>query len=326
MKPSVVSWEKVRELCREDGILGTLKLGCRYAYGCARLWYLRRVKRATEVICRIHDYRMITPANGLGLPNELITVGNHEKFATRELQKRLGRGWHVIDLGANIGYYALMEAMRVGSSGKVYAIEPVPDNYDLLLRNIKLNGLESIVQGCRLAIGEKRGNVPMTISRFMNRHTFLGLEPEATVGLLDVPMVTFRDFVKEHGVDLAKLALIRMDIEGYEAEVLPGIVEVLRGRTNVNLQIEFHPRQIDSAPGCSFRDTLILLNSVTDRFEWLLVRDGHRKIILRNIPIEDVLASEKLMKQANMETWLTLRGQQQRQSVSGGVGWPCKTC
>jgi FkbM family methyltransferase len=212
-----------------------------------------------------------------------------------------------VDLGANIGYYALMEAKGIGPTGKVHAIEPAPENYELLVRNVELNGFGDIISTHCLAIGDRRGMVPMTLSHAMNRHTFLSIESASIKKTLDVPMITFSDFVDEHGVDLEKLALVRMDIEGIEAKVLPGIAEVLRGRCGVNLQVEFHPTQIDSHPDCSFRETLQVLQTLTDRFEWLLARKGHRKIMLRNISIDDVLASEMLMSQNNFESWLTVR-------------------
>ena len=51
----------------------------------------------------------------------------------------------VVDIGSNIGYYTLIAAKILGSSGKVYAFEPEPNNYELLLKNIEVNGYTNIV-------------------------------------------------------------------------------------------------------------------------------------------------------------------------------------
>ena len=50
----------------------------------------------------------------------------------------------VLDIGANIGYYALIESQLVGLNGKVYAVEPVQGNFELLKKNVHLNNLENV--------------------------------------------------------------------------------------------------------------------------------------------------------------------------------------
>ena len=63
-------------------------------------------------------------------------------FRSRELDHKwmldneLSSGNVVLDLGANIGYYAIMEARKIGGTGKIYAIEPDPRNIELLQKNI----------------------------------------------------------------------------------------------------------------------------------------------------------------------------------------------
>lgn len=56
----------------------------------------------------------------------------------------LRQGDHVIDVGANIGYFTVLTAMLVGSSGRVTAYEPGPDNLPTLKENIKLNQLANV--------------------------------------------------------------------------------------------------------------------------------------------------------------------------------------
>ena len=60
-------------------------------------------------------------------------------------RRRVINGNTVLDLGANIGYYAIMEA-KVGSSGKIYAIEPDPRNIEILIKNLKLNKINDIFE------------------------------------------------------------------------------------------------------------------------------------------------------------------------------------
>ena len=55
------------------------------------------------------------------------------------LQEIVKEGSRIFDIGANIGYYAVMEALMVGKEGEVIAIEPSPSNVRLLERNVALN-------------------------------------------------------------------------------------------------------------------------------------------------------------------------------------------
>ena len=57
------------------------------------------------------------------------------------LQAILEPGMNVLDIGANIGYYAIMESILVGTSGNVVAIEPMLPNIKMLRKNIELNNL-----------------------------------------------------------------------------------------------------------------------------------------------------------------------------------------
>ena len=62
------------------------------------------------------------------------------------LVKRIVRnGDIVVDIGAHIGYYTLIFARLVGPKGKVFAFEPEPNNFNLLIKNIKINGYKNII-------------------------------------------------------------------------------------------------------------------------------------------------------------------------------------
>jgi FkbM family methyltransferase len=300
-------FRKFLELCREDGLPATVGRSFRYFYGSLRLFYLRHIAKREEAICRIHDYRMLTFVNRPGLAEELIRVGRHEKITSREIRQRLNPGAHVIDLGANIGYYAIMEALRVGPEGRVYAIEPVPENYDLLIRNIELNKVKDIVRSYQIAIGNVKAIVPMNLSRYMSQHSFLSPSPKNLVGQIRVPMMPFKDFLEEAKIDLDRVGLIRMDIEGFEAMILGDIVDAVKGRKNICLEIEFHPLYIAKIPGHSFRDTLDLIHAVSDSFDWVLAREGVQKIFYADIPIREIMESTQLSNKNKVEVWISVK-------------------
>ena len=74
-----------------------------------------------------------------GISRTLILFGVRELDHKKILELVLKKNMKVFDLGANIGYYVLMESSIVGKNGKIIAIEPVPENMKLLKKNLELN-------------------------------------------------------------------------------------------------------------------------------------------------------------------------------------------
>jgi FkbM family methyltransferase len=192
-------------------------------------WEKRVLKRAT---CerRVFDYHMVLDCFDPGISKELAI------FAKRELEHRviltslLRPGMTVWDLGANIGYYAIMEAKLVGPTGKVYAVEPSPKNRILLERNIARNHLDRVIDVIPGAISNRNGEAIFYLSERSNVHTLHPGTRSAShresltgktipVRTMDVP--TF--LTGRRSVDL-----VRMDIEGHEVEVFGSIAKAVR--------------------------------------------------------------------------------------------------
>jgi FkbM family methyltransferase len=161
-----------------------------------------------------------------------------------------------VDLGANIGYFSLLAARLVGREGKVYAFEPEPRNFGLLLKNIELNGYNNIV-----AVQKAVSNISGSISLFLHvkdtgAHTIYQPEhAEKEFGeCIEVQTVTVDEFFedKEQRIDV-----IKMDIEGAEMAALLGMDRVIRENENLKMFIEFHPpgirRRGDSLEGFARR-------------------------------------------------------------------------
>lgn len=145
-------------VCSEKGfksfLYGVLLYVCRrYA------WFLNRKKLVSPggfVIREVNGSKMYLDLADEGLSRDLIVDGVREAYALETVKRELKEGQVVVDIGANIGYYALLEARIVGTSGKVYAIEPVPGNVEILKKNIELNGYSN-VEVHQLAIGGEKG-------------------------------------------------------------------------------------------------------------------------------------------------------------------------
>jgi FkbM family methyltransferase len=177
-----------------------------------------------------------------GVSIELAVYRVHEPCTTRLLTQYLQSGMTVVDIGCNIGYFALLEAKCVGPTGKVIAIEPEPGNARLFLNNLRANGYYN-VQFHQVAISDRNGTFPLRISEKSNRHS-LSPVPWPTTNF-NVPVRTLDSLIAKDPPE--SVDLVRMDLEGHEVEVLSGMRATIH-RYSPKLLIEIHPDLIGT-PG-----------------------------------------------------------------------------
>lgn len=140
----------------------------------------------------------------------------------------------VLDIGANIGYYALLESKLVGEEGIVYALEPVKRNFELLKENIKLNNINNI-ETFKLAAGDESKKALIHISKKGNWSSLVYRKGMKFFEKEEVDIVKIDEFLK----DKRKPTFIRMDVEGYEYAIIEGMKQTLE-LDNLKLLIEIH--------------------------------------------------------------------------------------
>lgn len=152
------------------------------------------------------------------------------------LRQELAPGMTAIDIGANIGYVTLIMAKLVGPSGQVYAIEPHPRNYRILLKNIEANGYGNYVFPYEMGISNVNGALAFHVSDASNLHSMSATKHTKTS--ISVPVSTLDEFMKGK----SSPGFIKMDIEGHEVEALDGMHETLRqAESPVRILMEVHP-------------------------------------------------------------------------------------
>jgi FkbM family methyltransferase len=148
------------------------------------------------------------------------------------------RAKRFIDIGANTGVYTLL-ACAVNPTVEVLAFEPVPHIYERLCWNVNLNGWR---HRCRLrneAVSDQVGSLPLHVphsdlptSASLNVHGFRGISGE----LIQVPVTTIDSVLSEPN----RVDLVKIDVEGFEAEVLQGMNLVL-ARSKPAIIVECNP-------------------------------------------------------------------------------------
>lgn len=174
---------------------------------------------------------------GLGL--FLRMQGRFEPIQTGMFLKTVKKGDVVIDIGANIGYYSVLASKLVGKSGKVFAFEPDPQSIKLLERNIRLNNCQN-VEVVASAVDSISGMATI-IQDFANPGESR-LAPAKGKGGRSVKVITLDTFLKQAGVQ--RVNVIKIDVEGIEAQVLSGAEEILKREKNVQLFIECNPKTL----------------------------------------------------------------------------------
>ena len=153
------------------------------------------------------------------------------------LETQLRAGDVVYDIGANIGFYSVLFAKKVGTNGKVFAFEPETLNFERLRANADLNRLGNLIP-CPFALGAE------TQMLFLKRHSNEAGEGAhgivETAGENTIPIFCFPlDFLINEFC-LPPPTVVKIDIEGYEAEALSGMKETLANKSIRVAFIEIH--------------------------------------------------------------------------------------
>jgi FkbM family methyltransferase len=161
------------------------------------------------------------------------------------VERLLPEGGVFLDVGANIGVFAVAAAIRVGKGGRVVAFEPDQRTRRLLAANLERHRVADIVEVRSEAVGEVSGVRNFrsyengTVSGFgAAPETF---QPGRLLDEVPVGVVTLGDAV-EGPADMVKI-----DVEGFEAEVLAGARSLLDRSPDAVLLLEFNPASMRSA-------------------------------------------------------------------------------
>jgi FkbM family methyltransferase len=153
----------------------------------------------------------------------------HDPWPELEWIKANGiqRGDCVIDCGANHGFTTVLFARWAGPEGLVYAFEPYQHNVEILRKNLKLNNVDN-VRVRPVAVGAENATATLGI----HPNAAILKNPKAGQRIAQVPLRRLDDEIDEKKVDFMKV-----DVEGFELEVLKGAQRILAGRPRLALEV-----------------------------------------------------------------------------------------
>lgn len=153
-------------------------------------------------------------------------MGTAEPLTQEALQRCVKEGSIVYDIGANVGFFALISARLTGPAGHVYAFEPVPECAALVRHNAALNAFSNItLLECAVFSAGGRGELALAPERTMASLTSTGARRD-TIAVIEVDMISIDELVAQR--KLPPPDVVKMDIEGAEVEALRGMARTLK--------------------------------------------------------------------------------------------------
>lgn len=167
-----------------------------------------------------------------------VVVGAYERRLSRHVAGLLRPGDTAFDVGSHLGYFGILMATVVGSSGSVVCFEPDPGLHEALTGNVTRN--EGLVPGdvsvAQLAIGAGRGTMAFETGGHSTRGRL------SDDGDAKVDVITLDDAVERFGTP----HFVKVDVEGGELDVLAGGPALIESHASA-FGIEIHSRELGEA-------------------------------------------------------------------------------
>lgn len=206
---------------------------------------------------KLKNFVLSTNVNDYGISKELKIFKIHEPINVNIISNLIKKNMICLDVGGNIGFYPLLESFLVGNNGKIIVVEPIPENFQYLEKNIKLNKIKNI-DFFKIALGDVNGNIEFLLEDQKNtcwippKNYTISHEMKTQI----IPIKIGDDFLDE--LKISHIDFIRMDAEGYELNIIYGLKKIIESSKPI-ISLELHRK--------------ILGNRTTDFFNFLKSND-----------------------------------------------------
>ncbi len=198
----------------------------------------------------------------------------YEPVLSEFILRHVQPGDTCVDAGANIGYFSLLLAQRVGPSGKVVAIEAAPDTARFLQTNIELNGVQRIVEVVEAACAPEKGEMTFYLHPTIDGCSRLTPptkgEWDHRRGLEWTPVTVVADTLTSLlGADASAVSFLKVDVEGAETALAPDIVT---GFTHPRLVVALEVRSEIEATLMPFKQQGFHIYDLHNDYRWIYER------------------------------------------------------
>ena len=158
----------------------------------------------------------------------LVVTGEYEPLETKILKYFAANGGLVVDIGANVGYYAVELGKILGEKGRLIALEPIPESFEQLEVNVQLNSIQDKVSCYQIAISNLHGSLTLYKPEISGSSacSARNLHPTESSSKLEVPVTTLDTLLKS--LNIQNCELIKVDVEGAELMVIQGALDSVK--------------------------------------------------------------------------------------------------
>ena len=211
--------------------------------------------------------------NKKGLALSISHYGTYEKLEAKIMEEKIKVGNITVDVGANIGLHTLNMARIVGNTGRVFAFEPDPSNFEILEKNVKINNYQNIILEQK-AVGDKHGRTTLYQSDNPGNHRLFPLTKQAK-GQIQVELTSLDKYFIDSNL-ANKINFIKIDVEGFEFSVLKGMKNILKN--NKKIKILFENMQINTIEA-GFTPIKVLNYLTSYDFKLFCLDDSTKKLL-----------------------------------------------
>jgi FkbM family methyltransferase len=167
---------------------------------------------------------------------DLRAKGCLEPRTTALFERILRPGDTFVDVGAHVGYHSLLARHLVGENGRIFSLDPQPHNCAKLLANAELNSFANIVV-MAAAAGDADDFIALKSQSKRDRSRLTLAGPGVNDGALTfiVPKITLSWLFKTY--ELHRVNILKIDVEGFELEVLQGARDAIELVDNIVLEV-----------------------------------------------------------------------------------------
>jgi FkbM family methyltransferase len=264
-------------------------------------WFVRR-SASWEKIRNTPDSLVTSVGRGLrmrlygdSLLCEMLYAGTFEAETRGFFEAFLRPGDCFLDVGANVGLYALAAARIIGRVGQVHAFEPCTATFQRLRENVRLNRLGNV--SChQLALSHENASAELTLAKggFDAWNSLGSPYMGETGGRETVTTRTLDSFAREHGL-AGRITAIKIDVEGWENQVLTGAEELLAADDAPILCVEFTEEAAQLA-----NSSCLALYQRLERLGYRMYSIGSKRDDLQPFPARDPFPHVNLLATKNL--------------------------
>lgn len=201
------------------------------------IWALKNAFKQFFGVSNYNFPQDMTIENNLGvfcIPKNTDVAGRVTSYFESDLRKYfvIEKDQIFIDVGANAGIYSTLMAKKYPNA-EIYSIEPEPFIFKILNKNIALNKVENIVHTFNIGLSDKPRNIHFAVNHNLSAFSYvIDEEHPLKKGFNEITVKgkSLDIFIEENKIDLNKIGLIKVDVEGHEYfTVGKGGINTLKG-------------------------------------------------------------------------------------------------